>query len=133
MDDRNPYLTDGGTLRNAERAVTDPRKFVDYVLNPEHQDGRHKTFLFARLLGYDRSNAEELIQRIRDVVLLTPAQPRAIDKVGACFAVDPVVTGAPGRSTVVRTGWIYRPGETAPFLTMAFIRGSRSNGQTATA
>ena len=43
-------------LRNADSAVIDPRKLLDYILDPTNPQGRHKARVFKRALGCDRSN-----------------------------------------------------------------------------
>lgn len=48
---------------------TDPRKFTEYALNPEHPRGSHKAKLFKKLLGYTKANYELLKTQIENQVL----------------------------------------------------------------
>lgn len=55
-------------IPNAENAVVDIRKLRNYCLNPEHDEGKHKTRLFSSILGMTADNAEELRQSLLEVV-----------------------------------------------------------------
>jgi hypothetical protein len=54
-------------LHNAVIAVIDPDKFTSYCLDPYHEDGKHKARVFNKVLGFNQSNAIELIIAIRQV------------------------------------------------------------------
>jgi hypothetical protein len=41
-------------------------KLIDYVLNPEHRDGKNKARVFASALGITQSNAGLLERALRD-------------------------------------------------------------------
>jgi filamentous hemagglutinin len=102
-------------LRNAHLAAVDPRKIVDYALNPDNPVGRHKARVFAAALGFDRSNGHLLVDAIRRGVMTSPAEPAMVDAYGARYRVDLPLTGPRGRA-VVRTAWIYRTGSDVPEL-----------------
>lgn len=130
MVERNPWLTGAGTLLNADRAIMDRRELNAYSLNPVHESGGDKAVTFDEALGCNLTNVDALIAAIREETQVTPATPRGVDAHGAHFAVDLAIVGPTGRSAPVRTGWIYRPGATAPFLTTAFVRRRRSDART---
>lgn len=52
-------------LLNADRAVVDISKLVDYCLNLSHPRGRHKARVFSAVLGLTREDADLL----RDALL----------------------------------------------------------------
>jgi Domain of unknown function (DUF6883) len=52
-------------LPGAERAVVELAKLRDYSLSPFHKEGRHKARVFASALGFDRSDADWLCERLR--------------------------------------------------------------------
>jgi hypothetical protein len=107
-------------LGNAERAVIDPRKFVDYLLDPASRKGSHKARVFRTVLGYTRSSYGELIAAIRDAILVSEAVLGREDRFGRHDRVAVAVTGPKGSATVV-TGWIYDRGSYVPRLSTAFI------------
>ncbi|RUR84251.1 DUF6883 domain-containing protein [Chlorogloeopsis fritschii PCC 9212] len=47
-------------IPNAENTIADIRKWHDYCLNLEHNDGKHKARLFSSIFGMSAENAEEL-------------------------------------------------------------------------
>ncbi len=122
MPEATPFLTDTGILSRAGNASIDPLKLVVYSLNLDHASDGHKVFFFDRVLGYNRANADDLAAVILKGILTTPARPGAVDEDHARFNVDLVVRGQSGRVATIRTGWIYRPGESFSRLTTALVR-----------
>lgn len=114
-------VTRASPLLNAARAQIDARKFTEYALNPLNEDGQHKARVFQSALGYTRENYQELIEQIRTGVLSNPAIKGTLDRYGARYTVDVLVTGPKGQA-VVRTGWIIEPGNEIPRLTTAFVK-----------
>ncbi|MCE6998527.1 hypothetical protein LZG04_27550 [Saccharothrix sp. S26] len=108
-------------VANAENAIIGPRKFTEYALNPDHPVGGNKAKVFEPALGYDRSDADDLIEKIREGVQTNPAVPGKVDQYGSRFTVD-MMTEGPGGSAIVRTGWIIKPGETIPQMTATFVK-----------
>ena len=107
-------------LENADRAVIDPRKLLDYCLNPRHPSGKDKARVFRAALGYDRSNFGDLIEKIRQGILVREAVPVFEDRYGRHVRVDIRVAG-PGGTATVMTGWIYDRGSDVPRLTTAVV------------
>ncbi len=108
-------------LVNADQAVIDVRKLTEYALNPMHPTGENKARVFRSALGFTSEHAEELILQIRKGIASAPASPGIADKFGPRMTVDLLITGPAGQA-VVRTGWIYDPGSTAPRLTTIFVK-----------
>lgn len=108
------------TLKNAAVAVIDPHKFVNYCLDPNNRQGRHKARLFKAALGFDQSNYQDLIASIRDGI----AEYQGETAHGYRWRVDLSITGS-GGSAEVRTAWIYEKVRDVPRLTTAYVLGKR--------
>ena len=108
-------------LIGANRATIDPRKLTEYALNPNHPVGGNKARVFESALGFNRSNADDLMAQLCPGVMENTPIPGKVDKWGTRFTVDIPVTG-PAGSGVVRTGWIYTPGSTTPSLNTLMVR-----------
>jgi hypothetical protein len=111
-----------GALPNAGKAVIDPNKLMSYALNPLHPVGGNKARVFESVLGYNQSNADQLIGKIQQGALTNPAVLGKADQFGQRFTVDMSITGPNGNSAVVRTGWIFDPGSTVPRLATAYVK-----------
>jgi hypothetical protein len=114
---------DGGSARlvGAEHAFVDDRKVTGYALEPDHPVGGNKAAVFRSVLGFDQSNAADLLAQIRAGITSQPPVTGVADRYGQRYTVDIPVTGPRG-SAIVRTGWIYDPGASAPRLTTLFVR-----------
>ena len=106
---------------NAERAEIDLRKLTGYVLDPGHPEGRNKARVFEAVLGYNQSNATELVRQVRENLGRVPARLGTTDAFGLRYTVDVPVVGPKG-SAVVRTGWIVKSGSDIPTLTTMFVK-----------
>lgn len=111
-----------GRLVNAERAVVDPNKVTSYALNTEHPVGGNKAKVFESALGYNQANAGELIAKVQEGARLYPAKLGTADKFGQRVTIDMPITGPNGKTTTVRTGWIYDPGSSTPRMTTLYVK-----------
>lgn len=93
-------------LKNAEYATILDTKLTGYMLNPEHDRGKHKARVFERI-GFNQTNACELKQQIMGNLSTHPALPGIEDKYGKRFTVMIPIRGPKGRA-VVETAWIYK-------------------------
>lgn len=109
-------------LKNADVAVIEPRKLVQYCLDPNSRKGRHKARVFKSALGYDQSNYLDLIRAIRDGIRVHEARFVERTAHGELWQVDMPVAGPTGTGSV-RTGWIYEEDSDVPRLTTAYVRG----------
>ncbi|WP_420998529.1 DUF6883 domain-containing protein [Cupriavidus sp. 30B13] len=117
-----PELIEGSySLLGANRAVIDPRKLTEYALNPEHPVGGNKARVFESAMGFTKSNAEDLMQQLRQGVMSNTPIAGKVDQFGSRFTVDIPVTGPIGNGTF-RSGWIYKPGSNVPELTTIFVK-----------
>lgn len=108
-------------LPNADRAIIDRRKIVEYCLNPHHDDGVHKARLFQAAVGVNRDNASLLIDALRTAAIAGDAFPGTADLYGRRYVVDFELEGPSGRA-VVRSAWIVKAGEELPRLITCYIR-----------
>lgn len=100
----------------------DPHKLTKYALNPEHPLGRHKAYVFERILGFTIHNYEVLLKQIERNVLFEESHQRRTDAYGNHYTVDLEVMGPEGQSATVRTGWIVSPNSDEARLTTLYVR-----------
>ncbi|HFC6052846.1 TPA: DUF6883 domain-containing protein [Neisseria meningitidis] len=105
-------------IPNADSVIIDTRKFTDYALNPNHDVGRHKARVFESALGYNQSNATELILKIRQGLKDNPARLGKKDQYGQRYTVDIPITGPNGKTA----GWILVPGSEIPKMTTVLVK-----------
>ncbi|WP_162198688.1 DUF2341 domain-containing protein [Methanosarcina sp. 1.H.A.2.2] len=109
-------------LPNFKNAKIDSRKITDYALNPNNPVGSNKARVFKSALGYDRSNADDLIEQIYSKLPESQANVGKLDRYGQRYTVDMAITGANGNVATVRTGWILDAGSDSPRLTTLFVK-----------
>lgn len=105
-------------IPNAERAGVDVRKLRDYCLNPLHDEGKHKTRLFAAV-GITASDAEDLRSMLLQAVKTHDAQLGRRDAYGQRYIVD-VPLEWQGKRAMIRSGWIIEHGSDTPRLTTCY-------------
>lgn len=108
-------------LPNVENAYINPDKLTKYALNPKHSSGCNKARVFESALGYNLSNATELMQKIYDGLPESKAILGEQDKYGQRYTVDIEITGPNEKTAIVRTGWIIKVGSSIPELTTLFV------------
>ena len=117
------FLADGGHhdwlkrklmfVPNAESAVVDIRKLTEYVLNPNHDDGKHKARLFAAALNLTRNDAEPLRLALLDAVKKNEAVFGKFDRFGQRYTVDFRFEWK-ARNAIIRSGWIIEHNSDVP-------------------
>lgn len=107
-------------IPNADRAIVDMRKLVDYCLSPEHPRGRHKARLFEAALGFTVAQAEDLRDALLEASRTADATPTDHDEYGQRYTLDFPIQGPTGQVTV-RSAWIVRTGKDFPRLTTCFV------------
>ncbi|MEJ4044317.1 two-partner secretion domain-containing protein [Erwinia sp. SLM-02] len=110
-----------GRLVNADKAVIDPNKVTSYALNSEHPVGGNKAKVFESALGYNQSNAADLITKVQEGVKSNSVKMGSSDKFGQRMTIDMPITGPNGKTVIVRTGWIYDVGSTTPRMTTIYV------------
>ncbi|OOX81424.1 DUF6883 domain-containing protein [Snodgrassella alvi] len=111
-----------GKLANVDKAVIDPNKVTSYALNTEHPVGGNKAKVFESALGYNQSNANDLISKIQSGAKTNTAILGKADNHGQRITIDMPITGPNGKTATVRTGWIYDPGSSTPRLTTLYVK-----------
>ncbi len=109
-------------LPNIENAIIDPRKLSGYALNPEHPVGGNKAKVFESTLGYNKSNADDLMKQVYSKLSESESVIGKLDQYGQRYTVDMNITGPNGNSKVVRTGWIIKPESIVPELTTIYVK-----------
>lgn len=109
-------------LPNLENAKIDPRKLIDYALNLDHPVGGNKARVFDSALGYNKSNADELMNQVYEKLKCSESVLGKGDQYGQRYTVDMQITGPNGNTTTVRTGWILRLGSTKPEMTTIYVK-----------
>jgi len=95
----------------ASRLVVDPRKLVEYALNPDAPRGRHKALVFEQALGYTLNNWQHLLSQLEMLAPHAEARLHGGDNYGRRYTADLRITGVNGRQATVCTGWIVRAEE----------------------
>ena len=107
-------------LPNAGHAIIDLRKLRDYVLNPEHPEGRHKARVFLSALGVTASDSEWLATAILEKIEDGAAIETGHTVWGTMYRVD-IEVWRGNRCAKVRTGWLCQAASTR--LTTCFVVG----------
>ncbi len=107
-------------LPNYEHATIDIRKLREYVLNPNHPEGRHKARVFLSALGLTASDSEWLVSMLVDGLRTADADEVERTSWGTVYKVDLQIWKG-GRCAKVRTGWLCQGVTTK--LTTCFIVG----------
>lgn len=109
-------------LPNVDNAYIDPRKITNYALSPTHPVGKHKAKVFEKALGFNTSNADELINQVYDKLPFCDAIIGKLDIYGQRYTVEIEIDGTNGNSATVVTGWIIKAGKTDPELTTIYVK-----------
>lgn len=91
-------------------------------MNPEHPVGGNKAKVFESALGYNQSNADELIQQVYQKLPQNEAVLGTLDQYGQRYTVIIPITGPNGNTVNVRTGWIIKTASDVPELTTIFVK-----------
>ncbi len=108
-------------LPDAEKADIPRDKLADYVLNPEHETGRHKARVFRSALGFTAENWEDLRDQIATGVLSADISSVRVGLYGTRYSVPVMIEGTNGKSHEVITAWIVEEEGQRPRLTSAYV------------
>ncbi|WP_079707596.1 DUF6883 domain-containing protein [Paraliobacillus ryukyuensis] len=109
-------------IPNFNKSTINSRKLTAYALNPNHPVGGNKAKVFERALGYNQSNASQLMQQIQKSLANTSATLGKADQYGQRYTVDMLIKAANGKTATVRTGWIIKSGSNIPEMTTLFVK-----------
>jgi hypothetical protein len=104
---------------NAHKAKIDIRKLRNYCLNPNHNDGKHKAYLFDSILGMTESHAEELREILLKIIVSNEARLGRKDRFGQRYTVDFLLKWN-DKMGMVRSGWIIENNSENPKLTTCY-------------
>ena len=108
-------------LPNAEEAFIPIEKLQSYCLSAEHDEGKHKAYLFTKLLGFTEESVDEFESMLRDAIVQSDALNPHRTAYGMIYYVDfPVSRNI--RTHIVRSTWIIRDGETFPRFVSCYIK-----------
>ena len=107
-------------LPNADRAVVEIEKLIDYCLSPEHPRGKHKARVFRAACGLTSEHAEDMRQQLLDIAIQNDATESPQSAFGRRYVVECTLTGPIGGAVVV-TAWIVRDGENFPRFVSAYV------------
>ena len=107
-------------LPNAERAVVEIEKLVDYCLSPEHPRGKHKAHVFRAACGLTQEHADEVRQQLLEIAVQNEAAQGPYVRHGRRYVVECVLRVPTGQAAAV-TAWVVRDGEDFPRFVSAYV------------
>ena len=107
-------------IPNAQHAVIELGKLINYSLNKSHDRGGHKALAFERELGITAPLAPVLKELLFDAVQRNDAVLGALDEYGQRYVVDFTLAGIRGDVTI-RSAWIVETSEGFPRLVTCYI------------
>lgn len=108
-------------LPNADEAIIDESKIIDYLLSESHPVGRFKAAFFAGL-GFGPDNWREFGDRLRELAVAGDAEPAESTEYGQKYLVSGPIRGPVGVSAVVVTVWIVLTQDDKPRLITVYPR-----------
>ncbi|MCO6458761.1 MAG: hypothetical protein J5I93_25925 [Pirellulaceae bacterium] len=107
-------------LPNAEHAVVEMQKLVDYCLDPDHPRGKHKARVFLSSCGLTAEHADELRVALLNAAQNLDTELGEQDDYGQRYVIDLEVRG-PAGTAQVRSAWIIRKGEDYPRFVSCYV------------
>ena len=107
-------------LPRADRAVVAREKLEGYLLNPQHEVGRHKARVFASALGIQQRDWQYLRDQLQTAVVDAPVGGVRETSRGSLHEVVVAVDGLNGQTRRVMTVWLVA-GDEPPRLVTAYV------------
>jgi hypothetical protein len=107
-------------LPHAEDAVIDIHKLIDYCLNLDPPEGRHKARVFKAALDLAVAEVEELEMALLEAVQSQPAIPTKRNPYGQKYLIDFMMSHG-NKQALVRSAWIVRNDEGFPRLVTCYV------------
>ena len=104
---------------NVEQAIISPTKISNYLLSPDHPQGRFKAAFF-RTMGFARSDSPRLAVALLDHAMTLEVTNAQDTKFGTRYIIDGPLNTPSGRTPLVRTVWIIETGQTVPRFVTAY-------------
>jgi hypothetical protein len=92
-------------------------KLTNYLLSPDHPEGKHKAAFFEKELGIVRSDSAFLHAQLVDGLSEASYDEVGLDDYGIRFSALLPVIGRNQSTATIKTGWIVRAGERASLVT----------------
>lgn len=109
-------------LPNREHAVIAIEKLENYVLNNEHDKGKHKAHVFQRTLQFERRHASLLKELIQRSLSRAPAEQGEHSEYGDFWTTWHEIIGLNGQSAIVTVAWMFKTdAEQIPVLISCYI------------
>jgi hypothetical protein len=102
-------------ILNRDRAVIEPRKLINYLLDPEHNRGGSKATLLIQF-GYSQENWQQLERDLYDFHLSSDVDIVKETRYGLRYEISAALPIPIGRSLLVRTVWQIDKGTDFPRL-----------------
>lgn len=106
-------------LPRAEDAVVEEPKIRGYLLNSEHDDGKHKAEFFTRF-GFNREQWQDLAEALRSHAIKNVVEKTVRSPFGVRYVVEGPLSTPDERNPLVRSVWIIDEGEELPRLVTAY-------------
>lgn len=107
-------------LPRANHAVVPREKLERYLLNPEHEVGRHKARVFGSALGIRQRDWKYLRDQLQTAVVDAPVSSVRTTPWGGLYEVVVAVDGLNGETRRVMTVWLVA-GEEPPRLVTGYV------------
>ena len=108
-------------LPNAERAEVPIEKLREYVLNPQHDEGKHIARVFLATLGFTSADAERLRELVRRAAQTEEAVLGQHLPEGQMYVLDFNTQGLHGEVSI-RTAWIVEHDKDFARLVTCYVR-----------
>ena len=106
-------------LPNAQNALVDKEKIVNYLLSFTHPDGSSKAGFFSHF-GFTAGNWEVFAESLRKHGESFPVITEVESAFGMRYTVEGELETPDGRNPAIRTVWFIEKGKTEPRLITAY-------------
>lgn len=106
-------------LPRAEDAIVEDSKVSGYLLNFDHDDGKHKAAFFVAF-GFSPDQGEQLAEALRSHAIRNDVTKAVASPYGVRYVVEGPMSAPDGREPGVRSVWIIDEGEELPRLVTAY-------------
>ena len=110
---------DGERIPQAEHAIVEEKKVLEYLLSPAHRTGRSKAKFFASH-GWNRQDYVFLLAALVEHAQANPIRSCRTSAFGATYVVEGPIFCPDGRMPLIRTVWQIDTGHIAPRLITAY-------------
>ena len=107
-------------LPNPHQAVIDDSKLLDYCLNFDHVDGKHKARVFKSALNLTSENFQELKLALLEAIKKFDAIPDKKNPYGQKYIINFPITRE-NKTAMIHSVWIIRNNEQFPRLITCYV------------